>query len=44
MRSRAKRHAGITRFRTSGLSISAIAAEVGCSVGTVHRVIKKAEV
>ena len=37
------RDARIMELREDGLTIRAIAAEVGCSVGTVHRVISREE-
>ncbi|WP_391564185.1 helix-turn-helix domain-containing protein [Shewanella algae] len=30
-------------MRAKGLSMRAIAAEIGCSVGTVHRYVKEVE-
>ncbi|WP_420898503.1 helix-turn-helix domain-containing protein [Cryobacterium lactosi] len=35
-----ERDARISELRASGISIRAIATSVGCSVGTVHRVLK----
>jgi len=37
----AERHARISRLRAEGLSMRAIAAEVGVSVGTVHYALNK---
>lgn len=39
----AKRHERIRELRSEGLSMRAIAAEVGVSVSTVHYAIKKAD-
>jgi DNA-binding NarL/FixJ family response regulator len=36
-----KRDKKIMKLRAQGKSVRAIAAEVGCSVGTVHRIIRK---
>jgi len=33
----------VRALRAQGLSIRAIAAEIGCSVGTVHRYVKEAQ-
>lgn len=37
-----ERRARIQELRAQGLSMRAIAAEVGCSVGTVHRYVREA--
>ncbi len=33
----------VQELRAKGLSMRAIAAEIGCSIGTVHRYVKEAE-
>jgi len=38
-----EKRARVKELRAKGLSMRAIAAEIGCSVGTVHRYVKEAE-
>lgn len=38
-----EKRARVQELRAKGLSMRAIAAEIGCSVGTVHRYVKEAE-
>ena len=38
-----EKRARIQELRAKGLSMRAIAAEIGCSVGTVHRYVKEVE-
>ena len=37
------KRARVQELRAKGLSMRAIAAEIGCSVGTVHRYVKEVE-
>ena len=38
-----EKRARVLELRAKGLSMRAIAAEIGCSVGTVHRYVKEVE-
>ncbi len=38
-----EKRARVQELRAKGLSMRAIAAEIGCSVGTVHRYVKEVE-
>ena len=38
-----EKRARVQELRAKGLSMRAIAAEIGCSVGTVHRYVKEAQ-
>lgn len=38
-----EKRARVQELRAKGLSMRAIAAEIGCSVGTVHRYVKETE-